>query len=57
MKGGQRRPRLGHKGREQPSMAATGTQGGGKTAACEEGGYFLSWAAKKEARMVPDMLW
>ena len=20
-------------------------------------GYFLSWAAKKEARMVPEMLW
>lgn len=57
MKGGQRRPRLGHEGREQPSMVATGTQGGGKTAACKEGGYFLSWAAKKEARMVPEMLW
>ena len=58
-------------GRGQPSMAARGTHGrrrnrrlrrrgdeGAAKDGCEgDAGYFLSWAAKKEARMVPEMLW
>ena len=45
----------GDKGR--PRTAATGTHGRRRNRRLRRRGYFLSWAAKKEARMVPEMLW
>ena len=47
--------REGDEGR--PYTAATGTHGRGRDRRLRRRGYFLSWAAKKEARMVPEMLW